>query len=175
MKNIVLFAIPPLAGALAGLCIAFIAVKIIFRLTGKIKKNILKEAEKQYPAAADSCIEFLRQKEMRQKLEKAGLQFLTDVIQKLNIFQRLFISAARFDVTLSQQMPGIIDNLIDKTQNLLAQDLIRQKAMDALESLITRYQGRLKIIAKWVCIFGVVVGFICTVVSMGIFYGLQGL
>jgi uncharacterized membrane protein YheB (UPF0754 family) len=108
-----------------------------------IKKRLLDWLEKQYPAVVASLTGFLRTSEVHQKLEYQGRIFLTEVILKLNVFQRLFLSAAQYDRTLSSQMPDIIDELIDRVNSLLTEDEIRLKALDSLESAVNRFQESL--------------------------------
>jgi uncharacterized membrane protein YheB (UPF0754 family) len=108
-----------------------------------IKKRLLDWLEKQYPALVASLTGFLRTSDVHQKLEYQGRIFLTEVILKLNVFQRLFLSAAQYDTTLSSQMPDIIDELIDRVNFLLTEDDVRLKALDALESALNRFQESL--------------------------------
>jgi uncharacterized membrane protein YheB (UPF0754 family) len=108
-----------------------------------IKKRLFDWLEKQYPAVAASLTGFLRTSGVHQKLEYQGRIFLTEVILKLNVFQRFFLSAAQYDMTLSSQMPEIIDELIDRMNCLLTEDEVRLKALDSLESAVDRFQESL--------------------------------
>ena len=87
-------------------------------------ENILGEkvqgaVEKLYPRAADAVLDFLGTEKIRRELIIRGQVFLKQVILKLNVFQRFFLSAAQYDSTLEEKMPEIIDELIANAKNLL--------------------------------------------------------
>ncbi|MDR0638326.1 MAG: DUF445 family protein [Spirochaetaceae bacterium] len=87
------------------------------KLTEKVDDN--------YLALCASLIEFLKKPEMRRELEAFGQKFLTGVLRKLNPVQRLFVSFASYDQTLSEKMPEIIDDLIKNLTRLLESDPVR--------------------------------------------------
>jgi len=96
------------------------------------------EMEKLYPSAASAFLEFLRRGDIRHELESRGHVFLNNAILKLNVFQRFFLSAAQYDLTLSQRMPEIVDDLIDTIENLLDDPVIRNRSLAAASAALRR-------------------------------------
>lgn len=74
--------------------------------------GIARMAEAAYPELIEASLRFLARREIRAELESHGRVFLRDAIQRLNVLQRFFLSAAQYDRTLQEQMPQIIDDLI---------------------------------------------------------------
>ncbi len=104
-----------------------------------IRERVRAELVEQFPAVSASLIGFLRQPEIHREMEIHGRIFLSGVILKLNVFQRFFISAGQYDRTLNEQMPGIIDGLIDQLDDLLGTDNIRARALELADSILSRY------------------------------------
>ena len=104
-------------------------------------EKISSEAEKLYPAVAVGFLNFLRRGDIRRELESRGNVFLNNVILKLNVFQRIFISAAQYDLTLSQRMPEIVDELIDTIGNLLNDAAIKNKLLASVRAALTGLLG----------------------------------
>ena len=75
-------------------------------------QGIVRAAEAAYPELIEAGLRFLGRREIRAELESHGRVFLRDAIQRLNVFQRFFLSAAQYDRTLQEQMPEIVDDLI---------------------------------------------------------------
>jgi hypothetical protein len=97
---------------------------------------ILPAAEREYPVILDRFIKFLNRKDIHSELEVQGRIFLSGAILKLNVFQRFFISAGQYDKTLSEKMPGIIDDLIKQLGGLLEDQHTRNGILKlALEAL----------------------------------------
>jgi uncharacterized membrane protein YheB (UPF0754 family) len=77
-----------------------------------------REAERVLPVMEASLIRFLKQDDTHQVLETHGRVFLNKTFLRLNVFQRLFISAGQYDRTLHERMPEIIDDLIAQVEKL---------------------------------------------------------
>ncbi|MDR2068794.1 MAG: DUF445 family protein [Spirochaetaceae bacterium] len=84
-----------------------------------LEHAIARAAEKAVPVLTDSFIQFLKQEDNHRALEIYGRVFLNKTILKLNVFQRLFISAGQYDRTLHERMPEIIDDLILELEHIL--------------------------------------------------------
>jgi hypothetical protein len=98
--------------------------------------QIMAHAEKAYPRAALALIALMRQPDMRRELEIRGRSFLSRAVLRLNVFQRLVVSAARYDTTLDERMPFIIDDLIDEVERLLDDEAVRRRILDGAASLV---------------------------------------
>ena len=92
-------------------------------------KNLLKEkisaaADKFYPALTVSVLDFLNNAEIRKELESKGRILLMNIFMKLNSFQRFFLSAGQYDLTLQEKMPEIINDLISNVQTFLNENKV---------------------------------------------------
>jgi uncharacterized membrane protein YheB (UPF0754 family) len=105
---------------------------------GLIVERFQEETGRQYSVLAEGCIQFLRRADTHRELEIHGRIFLAGAILKLNVFQRLFLSAAQYDRTLSERMPEIIDDLIDQIGILLKDDSTRRRLLNFLGASMDR-------------------------------------
>jgi len=103
--------------------------------------KIAGEAEKLYPAAAAAFIKFLQCGEIRSELESRGKVFLNSVILKMNVFQRIFISAGQYDSTLARKMPEIIDELTASAEKLLKDSKVKERLISAASAAIEKFIG----------------------------------
>ena len=97
-------------------------------------EKIYSAAEKLYPSLAPVVVNFLRRGEIRRELESKGRVFLRNVFLKLNVFQRFFLSAGQYDLTLEERMPEIIDDLISNAQEMLNDDRVKKTLTGAVAS-----------------------------------------
>ena len=183
MRPLLIFIIPPIAGAVIGFVTNAVAIRMLFRplkeicvfgvrlpftpgvlpkqryklalsigamverelLTAevirrrlanddvcqKIDTLISDTTEKMYPSFADAVIQFLRKSDIRRELEAKGRIFLRNIILQLNVFQRFFLSAGQYDLTLEEKMPQIIAALISDAENLLQQEKTKKILIEA--------------------------------------------
>jgi uncharacterized membrane protein YheB (UPF0754 family) len=101
-------------------------------------EKISSAVEKLYPSFAPVVVDFLRRDEIRRELESKGRIFLRNVFLKLNVFQRFFLSAGQYDLTLEQRMPEIIDDLISNAREMLNDDRIKKTLTGAVTSSFSR-------------------------------------
>ncbi|MDR0402294.1 MAG: DUF445 family protein [Treponema sp.] len=88
-----------------------------------------KKAEEWYPDAVSELILFLSTPKMRGILESQGRIFLNRVVLSLNVFQRFVVSVGRYDTTLDEKMPAIIDDLLREFEYLLRSETVREKLL----------------------------------------------
>jgi uncharacterized membrane protein YheB (UPF0754 family) len=100
--------------------------------------RLAEAAGNAYPEATAACIELLRGPGLHRKLETQGRIFLAGALLKLNVFQRLFLSAAQYDRTLDERMGEIIDDLIDQLESLAADRDIRTRILDLAAAALNR-------------------------------------
>jgi uncharacterized membrane protein YheB (UPF0754 family) len=103
-----------------------------------------------YPSIMHLFISFLQKAEVHAQLETQGRIFLSHAIDKLNPVQRFFISAGQYDHTLAEKMPGIIDDLIQQMDKLLADNEIRERVITifsaSMRSLVSEQDSRERMI-----------------------------
>jgi hypothetical protein len=104
----------------------------------RLVKRAREEADSAYPALVAAFTGFLRGSGIHRELETHGWIFLNRAMQKLNVFQRFFISAAQYDRTLDERMPEIIDDLIDQAESLAADEAIRRRILDSSSAALGR-------------------------------------
>ncbi|MCL1994445.1 MAG: DUF445 family protein [Spirochaetes bacterium] len=107
-----------------------------------IHEKILHEVEDNYPAITSALLNFLRTYDVRRQLEAKGHVLLSKIILKLNPFQQLFISATKYDVTLTQKMPEIIEDLLVSAENMLADDSVKKELLDKADLALEQFLGR---------------------------------
>jgi len=93
--------------------------------------------DSHYEELKDRIITFLRKPEIHKQLETQGRIFLQKTLQKLNTFQRFFISAAQYDKTLDERMGDIIDDLIVQIDTLLSKPENRTALNEYVKHIIT--------------------------------------
>ncbi|MCL2066666.1 MAG: DUF445 family protein [Treponema sp.] len=108
---------------------------------GYLLNKIKQEAEKLYPDIKSSFMDFLRRQDIRRELESKGQVFLNNAILRLNVFQRIFLSAAQYDMTLSKKMPEIVDDLIVSVDSLLEDADVKQRLLKAACAAVERITG----------------------------------
>jgi hypothetical protein len=113
---------------LAALAEKFIVAEFTLE-TEQSAGGLVSAMDRIYPQGVDLLIRFLNGRNAREQLEEQGRIFLTNVILKLNVFQRLFITTGQYDKTLHDRMPEIIDDLIGQLEALLEDPETRQKIL----------------------------------------------
>jgi uncharacterized membrane protein YheB (UPF0754 family) len=104
-----------------------------------ISRGLEAAAAAVYPQTVSRAIRLLNRNDIRQRLEEQGRVFLTQVILKLNVFQRFFISTAQYDKTLHERMPEIIDDLIARLEELLTGDETRRNILQWGRESLARF------------------------------------
>ena len=129
-----------------GLMLSLFTERILDKTPGELlegNKNFLAEkisgaAEKLYPSFASVLLNFLRRDEIRRELESRGRIFLRNIFLQLNVFQRFFLSAGQYDLTLEEKMPEIIEELLCNAQSMLNDDRIKNMLTGAAVSSFSR-------------------------------------
>jgi hypothetical protein len=69
-----------------------------------------------YEPALDALISFLRQPATREELAIHGRALLKRILRRLNLFQRFLVSATQYDRNLNENMPAVVDDLIESVE-----------------------------------------------------------
>ncbi|MDR3020398.1 MAG: DUF445 family protein [Treponema sp.] len=94
--------------------------------------------EKLYPGFTSAVMDFLDRNETRREFESKGRILLRSVFDKLNSFQRIFLSAAQYDLTLEEKMPEIIDELVFGIENLLNDNNVKMTLINSVSGSFSR-------------------------------------
>lgn len=66
-----------------------------------------------YEPALEALVVFLREPRTRRELSVHGRELLKRILQRLNLVQRFLVSATQYDRTLSENMPAVVDDVIE--------------------------------------------------------------
>ena len=86
-----------------------------------------------YPRAVDKLMAFLRQEEIREQIETQSHIMISKVMLKMNLFQRFFISAGQYDKSLSDNIPGLIEDLLNQVEHYFRSEEGEQKILEKFE------------------------------------------
>ena len=86
-----------------------------------------------YPSICSFVSSFLNKQETRLELNIRGEHLLSDIINRLNIFQRFLVAAGQYDRTLKDNMPGIVDELISGVEESLHDNSNRTRIIELLK------------------------------------------
>lgn len=97
--------------------------------------------ERLYDPLTGAAIGLLKTEQVRKKLEHHGRAFLKRVILRLNVFQRLFLSAAQYDKTLDEKMPEIIQDLIEELERMLSDQKNKKVIIEYVRREFSKFIG----------------------------------
>jgi uncharacterized membrane protein YheB (UPF0754 family) len=73
-------------------------------------------AEKLYPRALEALTGFLRKPETRDELTDLGRRLVDRIVEDLPLLHRIIVTSGQFNHAVKENMPRIIDDLIDKLE-----------------------------------------------------------
>jgi uncharacterized membrane protein YheB (UPF0754 family) len=93
--------------------------------------------DKVFTEIVKRLVEFLRKKDIHIKLEAQGKIIVRSAIENMSGLQRLFISAGQYDSTLIENMDKIVDDFINRLEELLGQNDTKNKIIEYLRLHLT--------------------------------------
>jgi uncharacterized membrane protein YheB (UPF0754 family) len=105
----------------------------------ELQDTLTRKVEQAGSVLIDSLIPFLKKEDIHRELETHGRIFLNRTILKLNVLQRLFISAGQYDRTLHERMPEIIDDLILELEHLVYDEDINRRIVAFLREKVRTF------------------------------------
>ena len=97
----------------------FLTVETMELLVGMFRRNL--------PALLDVLFTWLRGPQVRRELEVYGRAILRDILDKLNLVQKVFITAGQYDRSLNERMPEIVTDVIDQAEAATAGAAVREQ------------------------------------------------
>lgn len=94
------------------------------------------------PHVLDALRRWLDTPEVRREMEVKGKLLLDDILSKLNIFQRFFVSIGQYDATLSDRMPEIVDDFITRAHEAVRADGEREAIVTAFVQALASWRSR---------------------------------
>ena len=97
-------------------------------LSDDLLASISEIAQPYLPFAADRLVAWMRSDETRAYLSSQARDLLPRILEKLNMVQRLLLSAGQFDRRLDEKMPEIVDETLRNLETI-ARDEHQQAAL----------------------------------------------
>jgi uncharacterized membrane-anchored protein YjiN (DUF445 family) len=104
------------------------------RYTGQLAGRFTGIAETLYPRALETLTALLREPRIRDVLVEQGREIVDAIILDLSSIQRLLIVSGQFDRAIKENMPAIIDDLINRLE-------VTGRREDLRDSIIARAKG----------------------------------
>ena len=98
--------------------------------------------QRNLPALLEALFAWLRGPEMRRQLEVRGRALLRDILDKLNVMQRMFVTVAQYDASLNERMPEIVTDVIDRAEAAAATGAVQEQIVAAAHRALTRWGER---------------------------------
>jgi uncharacterized membrane protein YheB (UPF0754 family) len=98
--------------------------------------------QRNLPALLEALFAWLRGPEMRRQLEVRGRALLRDILDKLNVMQRMFVTVGQYDDSLNERMPQIVTDVIDQAEAAAATDAVQEQIVAAARAALTRWGER---------------------------------
>ncbi len=102
------------------------------RIPGRFWVELYRALDGMYEPVLQELLRFLGRPDIRQELSVRGKLLLQDILDKLNLLQRLLISAGQYDRSLTENMPQIIDDLIETLEEAARNRSNRDKVLAAI-------------------------------------------
>ena len=94
------------------------------------------------PALLEAVFGWLRSPDMRRQLEVRGRALLRDILDKLNVMQRMFVTVGQYDDSLNERMPEIVTDVIDQAEAAAATGAVQEQIVAAARKALTRWGER---------------------------------
>lgn len=94
---------------------------------------------KSYTPILDSLVTFLRQPETREELAVHGRELVKRILRRLNLFQRLLVSATQYDRNLDENMPAIVSDVIDSLEDAGRSPETKAQIVSVFRSRLTEW------------------------------------
>ena len=83
------------------------------------------------PGLTERAFSWLRQPEIRAELASRGRTVVRDVLDKLSLVQKVFVTAGQYDRTLAERMPEIIDDVLEQAEQSASTPEVRERIVAA--------------------------------------------
>ncbi len=87
-----------------------------------------------YNPLLEAVLAFLREQKTRKELAIHGRDLLNRILRRLNLVQRLLVSAGQYDRNISENMPAVIDDLIQSVESAGRNPENRDGLIDSIQA-----------------------------------------
>jgi uncharacterized membrane protein YheB (UPF0754 family) len=98
--------------------------------------------QRNLPALLEALFAWLRGPEMRRQLEVRGRALVRDILDKLNVMQKMFVTVGQYDESLNQRMPAIVTDVIEQAETAAATGAVQEQIVAAARRAVTRWGER---------------------------------
>ena len=98
--------------------------------------------QRNLPALLEALFAWLRGPEMRRQLEVRGRALVRDILDKLNVMQKMFVTVGQYDESLNQRMPEIVTDVIEQAETAAATGAVQEQIVAAARRAVTRWGER---------------------------------
>ena len=98
--------------------------------------------QRNLPALLEALFTWLRGAEMRRQLEVRGRALLRDILDKLNVMQRMFVTVGQYDESLRERMPEIVTDVIAQAEAASGTPAVQEQIVAAARSALNRWGER---------------------------------
>ncbi len=106
-----------------------------------IVAGVLVALPRLYEPVTQTILEYLKLPRTRAELSVHGRELLQRVLKRLNLFQRLLVSATQYQKNLNDNMPGIIDDLISSLEHAAGSRRNREHLIRAARRTVLRWMN----------------------------------
>ena len=98
--------------------------------------------QRNLPALLEALFTWLRGAEMRRQLEVRGRALLRDILDKLNVMQRMFVTVGQYDESLRERMPEIVTDVIAQAEAATGTAAVQEQIVAAARGALNRWGER---------------------------------
>ena len=98
--------------------------------------------QRNLPALLEALFAWLRGPEMRRQLEVRGRALVRDILDKLNVMQKMFVTVGQYDESLNQRMPAIVTDVIEQAETAAATGAVQEQIVAAARRALIRWGER---------------------------------
>ncbi|MDE0445067.1 MAG: DUF445 family protein [Spirochaetaceae bacterium] len=98
--------------------------------------------QRNLPALLEALFTWLRGPDMRRQLEVRGRALLRDILDKLNVMQRMFVTVGQYDESLRERMPEIVADVIAQAEAATGTPAVQEQIVAAARSALNRWGER---------------------------------
>ena len=98
--------------------------------------------QRNLPALLEALFAWLRGPEMRRQLEVRGRALVRDILDKLNVMQKMFVTVGQYDESLNQRMPEIVTDVIEQAETAAATGAVQEQIVAAARRALIRWGER---------------------------------
>lgn len=94
-----------------------------------------------YDPIVQTLLEYLNKPSTRSELESGGRELLKAILKRLNLVQRILVSATQYQKNLNENMPGIVDDVLTTLEQAASSSRNRRRLIGQARRTVVRWAG----------------------------------